>query len=111
MNTRTLLTIYMGTSLAVGCTLRPSEPPSRSVVSPRKNPHLSPRLSDERILAAMGFDPDKMKTRFAQGPDGYSTTYTTRDGDSVLITRSLVSGVFVMLTEPGGSKSWELGKP
>lgn len=111
MTARTLLSIYVVASLAAGCTSHRSAPASHRVVSPRKNPDLNSRMSDERIVAAMGFDPANTKARFVQGPDGYSTTYTTRSGDSVLITRSLVSGVFVMLSGPGGNRSWELGKP
>lgn len=99
--------------VVAGCSLIPFTHRHQTVdvISAPSNPHLSPTMSDESILTELGFDPVRMKAEHNQGRDGSSTSYTTRNGDSVFITRSVATGVFVMQSGPNGNRSWELGKP
>lgn len=95
-----------------GCGLDQSEqtPPAAHAAFAQPKPHLHAGMTDDTILRALGLDPARMRARSDAGPDGYSSTYSGHRGESVLITRSIVTGVFVMQSGPSGSRSWELRK-
>lgn len=84
--------------------------PSSARIGPTP-PHLRLKSSsDAEILRQIGFDHTKMKAHFVQGPDGYGTDYEARNHEWVSITRSVVSGIFVMFGDQSGQKgSWTLG--
>lgn len=95
--------------LCAGCAhfTQRGTPPAAAI---RHKPHLRAAMTDAEILRELNFDPTKMKAEFVQGKDGHTTTYKAGNKVSVSITRSVVSGVFVVNDYPGGSQSWELGK-
>src|SRR5947208_2163195 len=111
MTMRGLLFVCVGFNILAGCALKPSAPASHNCAFLDTDPHLSPRMSDDTILRTLGFEPARMKMRVFDGPDGYETDYTTRAGDSVSITRSLVTGICVTASCPNGSKWWEQEEP
>lgn len=65
-------------------------------------------MSDAEILKAFGMETGKAQSKRAQGPDGYSMTYVQGD-QTVGITRSVVTGVYVYSTGPIKGE-WRLGK-
>ncbi len=72
---------------------------------------LAASMSDGQILRALQLDPEKLKSKKEQGPDGHSTIYTDEKHE-IWITRSVVSGVIVMRMKPEDQLNiWELGKP
>jgi hypothetical protein len=66
-------------------------------------------MTDEQILRALDCDPAKMTKKLTQGVDGYSTRYTGGMNE-VVITRSVVTGVYIWRIRPK-SEDWDLGKP
>jgi hypothetical protein len=102
------LALFCTVTSFVGCTstdlTRSSTPTSFS-----NQLRLNARMSDEAILNALGFDRARMKIKHYSGTDGYETDYTTNGGDSISITRSVVTGVFIFQNSRNGSRSWQLG--
>ena len=70
---------------------------------------LEAKMSDEQMLAVFGIEPAKATSQRSQGPDGYSTHYTAGE-QKVGITRSVVTGIYVMADGPIKGE-WKLGKP
>ena len=87
-----------------------SEALASSSVS-RTEADLSPSMSDEQILRAIGLDPVALKSHREQGKDGYTMVYEN-GASEVMITRSRVSGVTVIRLRPAEQmREWKLGKP
>jgi len=103
-----------------GCEKQPVSPPltgvtdSPEIVAARARAvqdGLTPAMSDEQILRAIGHDPATLTSRRADGVDGYSMTYTKATID-IIITRSVVTGVSVLRLLPKDQRQhWMLGKP
>jgi|SRR5882724_10718460 len=71
---------------------------------------LTPLMSDEQILRAIGHDPAALKGSRADGADGHSTSYTN-ETTHIIIARSLVTGISVLRLEPKDRKQlWMLEK-
>lgn len=68
---------------------------------------LHSEMSDEEILREFRMDISTAQSKRAQGPDGHSTHYTVGD-QSVHITRSVVTGLYVFSTGPIKGE-WRLG--
>lgn len=68
---------------------------------------LTTEMSDAEMLAVFGVDPSKAKKTVARGPDGYSTGYVQGD-QKVHITRSVVTGIYVMSSGPIEGE-WKVG--
>src|SRR6184192_2571726 len=68
---------------------------------------LTSSMSDVQILRALGQDPARLTARVANGPDGYSTSYTNAT-TRILITRSSY-GIFVLRDGPV-QQDWLLEK-
>jgi hypothetical protein len=81
-----------------------------SAVNPTQS-NLVASMSDEQILRALGLDPATLVSHRENGKDGHTTDYTN-DHNHVFITRSIVTGTFVMRLEPKElQQEWKLGKP
>lgn len=86
------------------------EQPQAAIPPSQGGTNLTAAMSDDQILRALGLDLTKTVARVTQGKDGYSTEYSVGE-DRVTITRSLVSGVSVIRSQPQAPQAWYLGKP
>jgi len=68
---------------------------------------LHSEMSDGEILKEFKMDVPSAQSKRAQGPDGHSTHYTAGE-QSVHITRSVVTGLYVFSTGPIKGE-WRLG--
>lgn len=89
-------------------------PPSSTIKNEVKwvepKPTLYAGMTDEEILGKLGIAAKGLESEFYQGPDGYSHHYEAEGKWSVIVTRSIVTGVFVMESTPTGSRTWKLGR-
>lgn len=69
---------------------------------------LDAKMSDAEMLEVFDMKHSEATSKRAQGPDGYGTTYTQGE-QKVSITRSLVTGIYVMASGPVKG-DWRLGK-
>jgi hypothetical protein len=108
MNCHLPLIIVLASTMAASG--NPADQPDATPSDHRPQINLTPSMSDEQILRAMGLDPKALQARRDQGKDGYTMAYTSAR-DHLLITRSKVSGVIVMRLKPEKEKGeWTLGK-
>jgi hypothetical protein len=71
---------------------------------------LTPSMSDEQILRAIGHDPSALRVHRDDGVDGHSMTYTN-DKTYIIVSRSLVSGISVLRLHPKDQKQlWMMDK-
>src|SRR5207247_8205605 len=112
------LTIVLALSL-VGCEKHSASPSSSQMAYSNQlaaawaravQDGLTPSMSDEQILRAIGHDPALLTSHRSNGKDGYSMVYSN-ETTLIFITRSLVSGISVLRLKPEDQKQyWMLEK-
>jgi hypothetical protein len=73
---------------------------------------LAADMSDGEILGKLGYNISLMKRKDYEGTDGVMSTYANRAGDKVVITRSAVTGTYIMesryITNEAGLRPGEM---